>query len=80
MRPEENEGHLGKQSDGFSKTRELKLVTLWAAESLDAQGWPTRNRGAVTYSAATESEPPEPPIPSCWSSPSGGLRSRGSGL
>ena len=45
MRPEENEGRPGKQSDGFSKTRELKLVTLWAAESLDPQGWPTRTPG-----------------------------------
>ncbi len=37
------------------KTGEVKLCTLWSAESLDEQGTPIRDEGSVTYSAALES-------------------------
>ena len=52
---EETEGRAGKQPDGSAKTREVKLVTLWTAESLDPQGRPRRDPGSVSYSAAIES-------------------------
>jgi hypothetical protein len=55
MRAKELEGRLGKQSDGSSKTREVKLVTTWSAEKLDEDGVPVRDEGSVTYSAAIES-------------------------
>jgi hypothetical protein len=55
MRTSELQGRPGKQPDGSAKTREAKLVTVWSAESRDAQGLPTRDAGSVTYSAAIES-------------------------
>ena len=55
VRREETEGRAGKQPDGSAKTREVKLVTLWTAESLDPQGRPRRDPGSVSYSAAIES-------------------------
>jgi hypothetical protein len=55
MRTSEIEGRQGKQPDGSSKTREVKLVTLWSAEGRDAEGTPVRDEGSVTYSAAIES-------------------------
>ena len=55
VRPGETEGRAGKQPDGSSKTREVKLVTLWTAESLDPQGGPRRDPVSVSYSAAIES-------------------------
>ena len=55
VRPGETEGRAGRQPDGSSKTREVKLVTLWTAESLDPQGRPRRDPGSVSYSAAIES-------------------------
>lgn len=55
VRREETEGRAGKQPDGSAKTREVKLVALWTAESLDAQDRPRRDRGSVSYSAAIES-------------------------
>lgn len=55
MRPSELEGRAGKQPDGSSKTREVKLVTVWSAEGRDAEGIPVRDPGSVTYSAAIES-------------------------
>jgi len=45
----------GKQADGSAKTREAKLVTIWTAESRDAEGQPVRDPGSITYSAAIES-------------------------
>ena len=53
--PGGTEGRAGKQPDGSAKTREVKLVTLWTAESLDPQGRPRRDPGSVSYSAAIES-------------------------
>jgi hypothetical protein len=48
-------GRAGKQPDGSAKTREVKLVTAWSAESRDTDGKPMRDAGSVTYSAAIES-------------------------
>jgi hypothetical protein len=55
MRPAEVAGRVGKQADGSAKTREVKLCTLWSAETRDAEGRPVRDEGSVSYSAAIES-------------------------
>jgi len=55
MRASELEGRQGKQVDGGSKTREVKLVTVWSAEGRDDKGTPVRDVGSVSYSAAIES-------------------------
>src|SRR6201997_70025 len=55
LRAEELGGRTGKQPDGSAKTGEVKLCTIWSAESLDEQGTPVRDEGSVTYSAALES-------------------------
>jgi hypothetical protein len=55
MRPEELVGRAGKQADGSAKTREVKLCTVWSAETEDAKGRPCRDAGSVSYSAAIES-------------------------
>ena len=55
MRTSELEGREGKQPDGSSKTREVKLVTVWSAEGRDKEGMPVRDEGSITYSAAIES-------------------------
>lgn len=55
MRAAELVGRKGKQPDGFSKTREVKLVTVWSAEDRDPQGLAVRDLGSVSYSAAIES-------------------------
>ena len=55
MRPSELVGRTGKQPDGSSKTREVKLVTIWSAEGRDDQGTPVRDQGSISYSAAIES-------------------------
>lgn len=55
MRPEELAGRPGKQPDGSAKTREVKLCTVWSAESRDKDGRPVRDEGSVSYSAAIES-------------------------
>jgi hypothetical protein len=55
MRKSELEGRQGKQPDGSSKTREVKLVTSWSASKMDKDGIAVRDEGSVTYSAAIES-------------------------
>jgi len=55
LRAEELAGRTGKQPDGSAKTGEVKLCTMWSAESLDEEGTPIRDEGSVTYSAALES-------------------------
>lgn len=55
MRKAEVEGRPGKQADGSSKTREVKLCTVWSAEGRDEDGVPVRDPGSVSYSAAIES-------------------------
>jgi len=55
MRACEVDGRAGKQPDGTSKTREVKLVTIWSAEGRNKEGTPERDPGSVSYSAAIES-------------------------
>lgn len=55
LRAEELAGRTGKQPDGSAKTGEVKLCTIWSAESWDEEGIPVRDEGSVTYSAALES-------------------------
>jgi hypothetical protein len=55
LRAEELVGRTGKQPDGSAKTGEVKLCTIWSAESRDEEGMPIRDEGSVTYSAALES-------------------------
>lgn len=54
LRAEELAGVPGKSESG-AKTREVKLCTVWSAESFDSEGVPVRDEGSVTYSAAIES-------------------------
>ena len=54
LRAEELTGVSGKRA-GAAKTREVKLCTVWSAESLDTDGTPIRDEGSITYSAAIES-------------------------
>jgi len=51
LRTEEPLGRTGKQPDGSAKTGDVKLCTIWSAESLDEEGTPIRDEGSVTYSA-----------------------------
>ena len=55
IRTKELAGRPGKQTDGSSKTREVKLCTVWSAEGRDEHNGPVRDPGSVTYSAAIES-------------------------
>jgi hypothetical protein len=55
MRASELQGRSGKQPDGSAKTREVKLCTIWSAESRDPKNRPVRDEGSVTYTAAIES-------------------------
>jgi len=55
VRKQELAARPGKQPDGSAKTREVKLVTVWSAETRDEQGQPMRDPGSITYSAAIES-------------------------
>lgn len=55
MRRQELDGRPGKQPDGSSKTREVKLCTVWSAEGRDVEGVAVRDPGSVSYSAAIES-------------------------
>jgi len=55
VRPSELAGRSGKQPDGSAKTREVKLCTIWSAESRDQQERPVRDEGSVGYTAAIES-------------------------
>lgn len=55
MRGSELTGRAGKQADGSAKTREVKLCTIWSAESRGPDGRPERDEGSVSYSGAIES-------------------------
>jgi len=55
MRKQELKGRSGKQPDGSSKTREVKICSVWSAEGRDKDGVPVRDIGSITYSAAIES-------------------------
>lgn len=54
MRAEELTGVPGK-TEGGAKTREVKLCTVWSAESCDHEGIPIRDEGSISYTAAIES-------------------------
>ncbi len=62
IRSRELTGRKGKQPDGSSKTREVKLCTVWSAEGKDKEGQPVRDKGSVTYSAAIESVTDDAPF------------------
>jgi len=55
MRKEETKGRKGKQPDGSSKTREVKLAVLFSTDARDKNGKPVRDEGSVSYNAAIES-------------------------
>jgi len=55
IRAPELAGRSGKQADGSARTREVKLCTIWSAESRDREGHPVRDHGSVSYTAAIES-------------------------
>lgn len=55
IRKDELVDRPGKQPDGSSKTREVKLCTVWSAEGRDDEGNAVRDAGSVSYSAAIES-------------------------
>ena len=55
VRREETEGRPGRQADGSGRTREVKLSTVWSAESCDSEGRPVRDAGSVSHNAAIES-------------------------
>ena len=46
VRRSEVEGRCGKQPYGVGKTREVKLVTVWTAETRDKDGLAVRDRGS----------------------------------
>jgi len=54
MRREELRDRPGKQADGSSKTREMKVCAIWTADARDRDGRPTRDEGSITYTAAIE--------------------------
>ena len=54
MRKEELADRPGKQADGSSRTREMKLCAIWTADARDRGGRPTRDEGSITYTAAIE--------------------------
>ncbi len=55
MRSSECVGRKGKQADGSAKTREVKAVAVWTAQSINNKGLPMRDEGSVSYNAAIES-------------------------
>ena len=72
VRPAEVEGRAGKQPDGSAKTREVKLATVWTAETRDKACRPVRDHGSVSYNAAIESAASRDTDP-----PAGRLRTTG---
>ncbi len=55
MRSGECDGRKGKQADGSARTREVKAVAVWTAQSKNKKGLPMRDEGSVSYNAAIES-------------------------
>ena len=68
VRKSEVKGRRDKQPDGAAKTGEIKLATVWTAETRNADGLPERDPGSVSYSAAVESAASRPtdPLPSAF--------------
>ena len=71
MRKAEVAGRLGKQADGLSKTREVKLCTVWSRRGGTPTAYPCGMKG-VGVLAAIETPPsatrtrPGRPTPSAW--------------
>jgi len=55
MRKSETQGRKGKQPDGSSVTREVKLGSVFTSESFDEKGRPIRDPASTTYVASFES-------------------------
>jgi hypothetical protein len=54
MRKEETQGRKGKQPDGSSASREVKLGSVFTSEEFDDEGNPVRDPGSTTYVASFE--------------------------
>lgn len=52
MRKEETQGRKGKQPDGSSITRELKLGCVFTSHTTDGEGHPLRDTDSTTYVAS----------------------------
>lgn len=52
MRKEELSGRKGKQADGSSKTREVKLGAVFTQHGVDEQGHPLRDHESTSYIAS----------------------------
>ena len=55
MMAEELTGRPGKQEDGSSKTREVKLGCVFTQQSTDEEGHPLRDPGSTTYISSFQS-------------------------
>jgi len=55
MVPWETEGRKGKQPNGRSKTREVKLGCVFTQTTVDGEGHPIRDKESTTYVGAIES-------------------------
>jgi len=54
MRKEETQGRKGKQADGTSATREVKLGCVFTGTAIDEDGHPLRDPQSTTYLASFE--------------------------
>lgn len=54
MRKMETQGRKGKQPDGTSKGREVKLGSVFTSQEFDEEGHPIRDPGSTTYVASFE--------------------------
>ena len=54
MRKIETQGRKGKQPDGSSATREVKLGSVFTSQGVDEDGHPIRDPGSTTYVASFE--------------------------
>ena len=55
MVPWETAGRKGKQSDGTSRTREVKLGCVFTQTNVDEKGYPVRDDASTTFVGAIES-------------------------
>jgi hypothetical protein len=54
MRKSETQGRKGKQPDGSSATREVKLGSVFTSQGVDEDSHPIRDPGSTTYVASFE--------------------------
>lgn len=54
MRKVETQGRKGKQPDGTSKGREVKLGSIFTSQQFDEEGHPIRDPGSTTYVSSFE--------------------------